>query len=54
MKYQVCWRHKTPLSDIWFAQFFNNKDLAVEFYKIQKSLDCEAKVITIGDKNERN
>ena len=47
MMYQVCWKHKTPLSDIWFAQFFKDKEIAKEFYRVQKSLKCEAKILTI-------
>ena len=54
MNYQVCWKYKTPLSDLWFAEFFKTKEIAMEFYRIRKALNCDVKILTIGGDNVRN
>ena len=52
MKYQVCYHYNNDPTDIWYAKFFDDKKLAVQFYEGKK--DCclyeSVKILTIGGK----
>lgn len=56
MNYQVCWTYGSLPNTMWFAEFFDKKEDAMELYNDKKKCCTvsSVKILTIGGKHARN